>query len=477
MLSLEKKSVLVVGLGSSGVAAARLLVSKGAVVTALDQQDNADLRAKAESLASLGVASKLGTSELPPGAKFDLVVVSPGVPENYPPLATLRESGVQIIGELELGYQASSCLHLAITGTNGKTTTTELISQLLTDCQRRTIAAGNIGLPLCDLAEQTRELDFTTLEVSSFQLDTTVYFRPSVGVLLNITPDHLDRYPSMDDYALSKARLFKNQQAFDWAVVQKEAWDYLQRLGVKVRAKVITFSAERKDADVILDRGLILSRLPEWEGLLFDMAHAHLKGPHNAENIMAALVVGRILRLPLGTMQETIRRFRPAPHRCELVAEINGVAFINDSKATNVDALVRAVQSITPAAEGRPNVWVIAGGKDKGFDYHEAGPILAQRCKGAFLIGETREKIRAAWGLFTPCRTMDSLLEAVHEAARLAVPGDVVLLSPACSSFDQFRNYQHRGEVYRHAVKLWADSTNQTPEPERSSAQLQATSI
>jgi UDP-N-acetylmuramoylalanine--D-glutamate ligase len=262
----------------------------------------------------------------------------------------------------------------------------------------------------------------------------------------------------MSDYVRAKARLFANQQAFDWAIVQSEALAQLRALKLDIPSKIITFSAANRRADIRLERGLLLSRVEGWAGPLLDMDHCMLRGPHNAENLMAALAVGRVLRITLEVMVESLKTYAPAAHRCELVAEINGVKFINDSKATNLDALHKALLSIAPGQGGEPNVWVIAGGKDKGFEYHDIGPLLSERVKGAFLIGETREKIRAAWGLFTPCAMADSLLEAVHDAAYKAMAGDVVLLSPACSSFDQFQNYQHRGEVFRQAVKNLAQT-------------------
>lgn len=452
MVPLENKRVLVLGLGASGLAATALLRQRGAKVVAVDSADTEPLRRAAANLRAQGVEVRLGASTLPEG-NFDLGVVSPGVAWSNPILSALVERSVPVIGELELGYQHSLCLNVSITGTNGKTTTTELVERMLTRYRLKSLAAGNIGVPLTSVVEQTRELDMIVLEVSSFQLETTQFFRPVVGVLLNLTPDHLDRYRSMGDYARAKARLFANQQAFDWAIVQSEALAQLRALKVDIPSKVITFSAANRRADIYLERGLLLSRIEGWSGPLLNMDHCLLYGPHNAENLMAALAVGRVLRIPLESMVESLKTYAPAAHRCELVAEINGVKFINDSKATNLDALHKALLSMPPGAGGEPNVWLIAGGKDKGFEYHDIGPLLSQRVKGTFLLGETREKIRAAWGLFTPCVLVNSLLEAVHDAAHDAVAGDVVLLSPACSSFDQFQNYQHRGEVFREAVK------------------------
>ena len=452
MARLKHKSVLVLGLGVSGVAAAELLARLETKVLGVDSADTEALRRDAERLRGKGVAVTLGAQTAPEG-EFDLVVASPGVPWANPILKAMVTRKIPVIGEFELGYQHSLCLNISVTGTNGKTTTTELIERLLTHHHIRTLAAGNIGRPVCAVAEQTRELDFLTLEVSSFQLETTQFFRPSIGVLLNITPDHLDRYANLADYARAKARLFRNQQPFDWAIIQSEALALLRSLQVDIPSKIITFSASNPRADLYLDRSLLLSRLAGWSGRLLDMDHCGLRGPHNANNLMAALAVGRVLRIPLPTMVESLKSYLPAAHRCEPVAEIDGVRFVNDSKATNVGALHMALLSMPPGAGGQPNIWLIAGGKDKGLDYHEIGPLLSRRVKRAILIGETREKIRAAWSRFIPCALADSLLEAVTEAASNAVSGDVVLLSPACSSFDQFQNYQHRGDVFRQAVK------------------------
>ena len=463
MTPIEHQQVLVLGLGASGLAAADLLGRRGAKVVAVDTADTPELQREAAALKSQGIAVELGALEAPARA-FDLAVVSPGVPWSNPILKELNARKVPIIGEFELGYQHSLCLNVSITGTNGKTTTTELVERLLTAHHLKTLAAGNIGLPVCAVADRTKSLDFLTLEVSSFQLETIQYFRPVIAVLLNITPDHLDRYSSMADYALAKSRLFMNQQPFDWAIVQSEALAQLRTLKVNISSKVITFSASNRRADIHLDRGLLISRIDGWTGPLLNMEECQLRGPHNAENLMAALAVGRVLRIPLETMVESLRSYQPAAHRCELVAEINGVKFINDSKATNLDAVHKALLAVPPALAGEPNVWLIDGGKDKGFEYHDIGPLLSQRVKGALLIGETREKIRAAWSLFTPCTLSDSLVEAVAEAARNAVAGDVVLLSPACSSFDQFQNYRHRGDVFRQAVKgLQAGLSAATP--------------
>jgi UDP-N-acetylmuramoylalanine--D-glutamate ligase len=455
MTAVENKQCWIVGLGLSGQAAANLLLARGARVIGFDDGDPLVLKPTLQHLIADGLEAHF-RSTAAPASHCDFVVTSPGIDPSHPILAAARARKIPIIGELELGFRHSLALSIAITGTNGKTTTTELVERVLNNNHLRTLAAGNIGTPLCSVIEQTRELDFVTLEVSSFQLETIEFFRPAIALLLNITPDHLDRYPGMEEYVRAKARVFENQQAFDWAVVQYEAFHQLKALGISFNSKTITFSATDQRADIYLDRTLIISRLSDWAGPLLNMEDVQLRGPHNAENIMAALAVGRILRIPLEQVAQTIRAYQPAPHRCEFIAEIGGVKFFNDSKATNVDAVAKALLTMPRQNSTRPNVWLLAGGKDKGFGFHDAGPLLAQRVKGAFLFGETREKIRAAWSLFTPCTAVSTLLEAFSEAVKRAEPGDVILLSPACSSFDQFRNYQHRGDVFRQAVRALA---------------------
>ncbi len=450
MDSLENKQVLVIGLGGRGRAACELLRDCGASVLAVDQADTSDLRRVAECLRPRGVEVELGVTAAP-NRQFSLAVLSPAVPADAALVEQVRARQVPVIGELELGCQQSQCLGIAVAGTNGKSTTAELIGHLLAGNHRRIALCGHRSRPVCAVAPHTRDLDFLVLEANSFQLEATEQFRPAVAVLLNLAPAHPHRYPDHAGYVRAHAGLFQNQEAFDWAIVQSEALAQMRALQLPVPAKVITFSAQDRQADIFLDRGLLISRLPDWSWPLLDMADCHLRGPHNAENLMAALAVGHVLRLPLESMVEVLKAERPRPHRCELVAELDGVEFINDSKATNLDALQKALLSV-PATPAAPNIWLIAGGQEQGLDFHDAGPQLSRHVKGAFLIGEASSKIRAAWSLFTPCTPVGSLLEAVSAAAGDAVPGDVVLLSPACPGFDQFRNDQHRGEVFRQAV-------------------------
>jgi len=452
MFDLKNKDVLVIGLGGRGRAACELLRRHGASVVAIDSADTEDLRAGAATLRPLGIQVSLGVTA-PPQGQFSLAVLSPAVPANTELVLAIREKNIPLIGELELGYQQSNCLSIAIGGTNGKSTTAQLVERVLSHNHRKTVLSGHRARPVCSVIEQTKELDFLVLQVNSFQLEATEFFRPAVAVLMNLAPDHLDRYSTHGDYVRANARLFLNQQSFDWAIIQSEALAQLREMGLHIPGKLITFSSTDTQADLHLDRGLILSRIESWPGPLLDIDHCQIGGPHNAENLMAALAVGHALRLPLEAMLDPMKTFTAGPHRFELVSEINGVQFINDSKATNVAAMEKAVLACRPGPAGEANIFLIAGGKDKGLQYHDAGPLLSKRVKHAFLIGETAEKIRAAWSLFTACTVSDSLVEAVTEAARHAVSGDVVLLSPACSSFDQFRNYQERGEIFCRAVK------------------------
>lgn len=464
MPELNHKSVVVLGLGQRGQAACGLLVAAGARVRGLDPHDSPALRETAAKLGALGVPVDLGCTQAP-DAPCDLVVLSPGVAPTHPLVQGLQASSAAVIGELELAFQFARCLTLAVTGTNGKTTTARMIGALLAREHRHAVLCGQTDAPACVAVSGSKELDFLVFVANAFQLEATDHFRPSVAVVTNLAPDHLDRFASFDAYCQSVARVFARQEAFDWAIVQSEALATLNRLGLAPRGKVVTFSADDDAADLYYERGLLLSRVPGWEGPLLDTATCALRGPHQAENLMAALAVGRALRVPLESGVTALRELTPATHCGEVIAERHGVRFINESKATNPHALQGAVRAVPPAPGGLPNVWLIAGGRDKRLDYHACAPLISRRVKGAFLLGEAREQLRAAWGLFTPCMWVNSLAEAVTEAAKRAVPGDVVLLAPACSGRDHFRDYQHRGEAFRAAVLGICEGDNENVAP------------
>lgn len=477
-MELETKQVLVVGLGASGQAAARLALARGAAVTICDTRSVEVFTGTFDELRSAGARIAFDCDQVPPG-QFDLAVVSPGLDPSVQLYRSLRASGIRIVGELEFGWRLAECPTVAVTGTNGKTTTTELIAHLLKSAGRFAAVGGNIGRPASEIALSEQEAEQLVLEVSSFQLETAEAFRPEIAVLLNLTPDHLDRHGSMADYARAKALIFAVQQADNLAVVQSEAMAYLRSLRVDLPGRLVTFSATSRRADLYFEDGLIMSSLPDWKGPLLSLQQTHLRGPHNAENVMAALAVGRELGLSLEGMVKAMKSFRPGAHRCELVGERNDVLFVNDSKATNLDAMMKAVEATPCVAPDEPNVLLIAGGVGKGLEFHEAGPLLARRVKAAFLIGEAREQMREAWNLFTTCHLADDLEEAVLAAVEQAEMGDVVLLSPACASFDQFTGYAQRGESFKAIIEGLENTTYGgplRPDPTRDSGMSETTS-
>lgn len=450
-MELRGKDVLVLGLGRSGMAAASLLQRDGAHVVVRDEATDDLLQERAIRLRQLGVRVELG-NQYDRSAHFDLAVLSPGIAPERPIVREVLTQQTPLLSELELAYRFCLCPIVAITGTNGKTTTTELIATMLTGCGKRTAAAGNIGHAFSDAVEASAGLDALVLEVSSFQLEKIEQFRPNIAVLLNITPDHLDRYESMDDYAAAKALVLLNQQPEDTAVISIEALKHLRRMCLPFKARAITFSAYDRAADVWLDSSdhdTIWSRLPECRGILMKMSETNLRGAHNAENVLATLATGLAMGLPVSQMREAISTYYPQPHRCEFVTEVGGVSFINDSKATNGDAVEKALRSLP----GRSVL--IAGGRDKGLDFASLKPVIGEKVKLAVLIGEAQNEMWHAWSKTTPCVRASSMEEAVQLAASHTLPGDTVLLSPACASFDMFENYGHRGDEFkRHVFNL-----------------------
>lgn len=452
-LKLEGKKILVVGLARSGEAAASFLLSRGAQVVVTDSADRddpeiAERKERLELLARrLGarLEFELGGHRIDSFVSSNLIVVSPGVPLTIEPLQRARAAGVEIIGELELAARYLKGKIVAITGSNGKTTTAALTGELLRAAGLRSRVAGNIGLPLVGFVDASRQDDFYVVEVSSFQLETIRLFRPYVAVLLNITPDHLDRYPSFEAYARAKQEIFRNQTEADWAVLNADD-RLVASFGPQARARKLYFSRSRKlESGVYVDRGRIWYRDGE-ELELMRLEEIPLRGAHNRENVCAALAAGLLCGADPEAMRRAVRSFKGVEHRLEFVAEIDGVGYYNDSKATNVDAALKALE----AFDG--NIVLILGGKDKGGDFSAMRELVAARVKHLLLIGAAREAIAAALGEVVPSSFCSSLEEAVERAHELARAGDVVLLAPACASFDMFRNYEHRGEVFKKAV-------------------------
>jgi UDP-N-acetylmuramoylalanine--D-glutamate ligase len=439
----EGKQVAVLGLGRSGEAAALLLAQLGATVTVLDSAEAGRLDAsKLETLRAAGVQGSFGLDAAQDAGAYALAVLSPGIDPATPLVQNFLAREIPLISEIELAYRHSSTPVIGITGTNGKTTTTELVAAMLNGAGVRTLAAGNIGKPYSEVVREAPALDVLTLEVSSFQLERIETFRPAVSVWLNLTPDHLDRYRDADEYRQAKLRIFEQQTAADWAVVN--ARDPLPPL----RAQRLTFSAYEESADLHLQDEVIHYQ----DQPILDPRETGLRGRHNTENLMAALGVGLARGLTPAQLTPALRDYHPQPHRYELIRELGGVSYINDSKATNLDALEKALTS-----EARP-VILIAGGKDKGFDFDTLAPVVAEKARWVVLIGEMSTRIAQAWGEHVPCEKAASLSQAVTIAWSLAQPGEVVLFSPGTSSFDMFTSYADRGNQFRALVQSLASA-------------------
>jgi len=433
----QNRRVAVLGLGTSGEAAARLLRQEGAEVVVFDDASPEVLGDKIAAMTKLGIRVVAGKAAKNINGDFDTVVLSPGIDPTVPLVQNFSRRGAQFTGELELAYELCQKPVIAITGTNGKTTTTQLIEIMLNRAGLRTIACGNIGMPFCAAMGQQGELDAFTVEVSSFQLETIRNFRPNVAVWLNLTPDHLDRYASFEEYRTAKLRVFANQRPEDFAVVN------LRDKLPDISARRLTFSAYSSEGDLCRDKETIYFRGTP----VLNLEETRLRGVHNAENLMAALGVAFALKIPWQSAGTGLKQYRLLPHRCEDVGEIGGVRFINDSKATNLDALFKALES------QQSPVVLIAGGKDKGFEFDSVTDLVGHKVKHAVLIGEMAERIRQAWKRSVPCSLAPSLAEAVTVARSKAVSGDAVLFSPGTSSFDMFRNYADRGNQFRQIVQ------------------------
>jgi UDP-N-acetylmuramoylalanine--D-glutamate ligase len=441
------KHVAVLGLGRSGEAAARLLLASGAAVTVLDSGDPAPRHEAAETLSSRGARVVLGNDALRCVQEFDFAVLSPGIDPVVPLARRPVEAGIPLLGEIELAFRSCLCPVVAVTGTNGKTTTTGLIAALLDAAGIKAEACGNIGLPFSEVAARSGSLDAAVVEISSFQLETTDVFRPRVAVWTNFSANHLDRYPDVTSYRAAKLRIFDRQTGDDFAVVNARA--ELPAL----RARRVTFSAvPGVEADFTLGPGEMIFH----HGVpVLAMSETRLRGPHNAENLMAALGAGLCLGAGMAAMLPAARAYAPPAHRCEFVCEAGGVTWINDSKSTNLDALSQALRSQSGG------VVLIAGGKNKGFGFAPVAGLVKERVRDAVLIGEMRESMARDWAQATSCHPADSLDEAVAQARALARPGDTVLFSPGTSSFDMFRSYEERGNIFKQ-LTLKIQPTNHT---------------
>ncbi len=455
-MDVKGKRVLVVGLGKSGVASALFLQSRGARVTVSDTRSEHQLRQEIPTLLDRGIAIEAGGHGERTFRDQDLIVVSPGVPTDVPPLVRARSRGLPVIGEVELAARYLRGKVIAITGSNGKTTTTTLCGDLIAASGQKMLVGGNIGTPAIQLVEHSSDDTINVLEISSFQLETIEIFHPQVAVVLNVTPDHLDRHGTFAAYVNAKARIFKNQSSSDWAVLNLDNVASAE-MRPRTQAKVCWFTrgalAEAHDCGSFVRGHRIFWRQGVREIEIMPVKDIPLKGGHNLENVLAAVCVARLAGCDAGSIHQSVKAFKAVDHRLQLVATIKGVEYYNDSKATNVDATIKAIESFPG------NIHLILGGKDKDSDYSTMNELLRQRVKRVYTIGSAAEKIRsqvASAVEIVPCGTLEV---AVERSAENATEGDIVLLAPACSSFDQFENYEHRGRVFRKLVESRAENT------------------
>jgi UDP-N-acetylmuramoylalanine--D-glutamate ligase len=455
LVELKGKRVLVVGLGKSGVASALFLKAHGARVTVSDAKPQDQLANEIPILLDHGIAVETGGHGQRTFQGQDLIVVSPGVPLDAQPLLQARALGETIIGEIELAAQFLQGRIVAITGSNGKTTTTTLTGEIITASGFAAVIGGNIGTPAISLVEQTTPASIAVLEVSSFQLETIQTFRPKIAVVLNVTPDHLDRHRSFAAYTDAKARIFENQKSDDFAVLNADDPTCME-LAARTSAQVFWFSRKKEvKQGAYVHEEQILFRGTGGRQKIMLVSEIPLKGAHNVENTLAAVCSAALLGCDPAKIRRAVMAFKAVEHRLEFVATVRGVEYYNDSKATNVDATIKALESF-PA-----NIHLILGGKDKGSDYSVLNDLLRQRVKFVYTIGAAAEKIESqilssknGGPEIVHAQTLES---AVKRAEGSAQPGDIVLLAPACASFDQFRNYEHRGKVFKETVRALAE--------------------
>ena len=449
-MDLQNKRVLVVGLGKSGVASALFLKSRGARVTVSDSKHETELRDEILLLLEHGITIETGGHGDRTFRGQDLIVVSPGVPFDAPQLVQARNLGESVIGEIELAAQFLQGHIVAITGANGKTTTTSLAGEIIAAGRFPTLVGGNIGTPAITFVDQAGPSTWTVLEVSSFQLETIVEFRPRIAVILNITPDHLDRHKTFDNYVNAKARIFENQRENDFTVLNADD-PATAGLSKRTSGQIFWFSRKSELEKGAYVRGAnIYFRDGHFEREILPVSEVSLKGAHNLENVLAGVSVGILAGRQPEQIRQAVRNFKAVEHRLEFVAKIAGVDYYNDSKATNVDATVKALESF-PA-----NIHLILGGKDKGSDYTVLNDLLRQRVKRVYTIGAAAAKIESQIQGAAEIEHAETLENAVRRASESAVAGDVILLAPACASFDQFQSYEHRGRVFKETVQSMA---------------------
>jgi UDP-N-acetylmuramoylalanine--D-glutamate ligase len=446
-LPIEGRRIAVIGLARSGMAAARFLLAQGAAVIGADAKPAAELTEEAHQLTELGgqfVADFRDRSQL---GEIDLVVISPGVPHPHPVLEVLRAEGVPVIGEMELAYRFCGSPIIAISGTNGKGSTTVMIGEMLAAAGIPHLVAGNIGLPLISQIDRTREVAFVVLEVSSFQMESTELFRPYISILLNISPDHLDRHPDFASYLSAKSRMFMNQRPSDWAIISLDD-PGLQPLAADLTAQYLSFSFDQPGANArVEDEALVLEIEPGAPESVAQVSDLQVCGEHFVRDALAAALAARLAGASPAAIRQGLRNFEPSDHLLQNVGTVAGVTFVDDSKATNVASALADLECL-----GRP-VIVIAGGVGKNVDFHEFGRRLGEQCEAVCLIGDSRQMLAEAVGERTQRILCDTLEAAVEAAFRLADEGTTVALLPGCASFDMFQNQADRGQVFTRCVR------------------------
>jgi UDP-N-acetylmuramoylalanine--D-glutamate ligase len=424
------------------------LRKQGARVTVSDARSAVALAKEIPALLDAGIMVESGGHGLLTFRRQDLIVISPGVPLDTPEVKQVIGYGMPVIGELELASRFLKGRTVAVTGSNGKTTTTTLIGKILKDAGLPTLVGGNIGTPVIDLVAESTNESLNVLEVSSFQLETIEQFHPWIALVLNITPDHLDRHGSFENYAAMKTRITEQQEAGDFLILNAEDKP-TQMVAAKTKAQIFWFSPRRPVKQGAFVHGESIVFIPK-EGVkaepIMPVAEIPLRGSHNVENVLAAVCAARLAGVPAETIRASVASFKAVEHRLEFVRCIQGVDYFNDSKATNVDAAIKAVEAFPSG------IHLILGGKDKDSDYTLLSPLLRERVKAVYTIGSAAEKIERELAGVVKMVGAGTIDVAVREANKAAVPGDVVLLAPACSSFDQFENYEHRGRTFRQIV-------------------------
>lgn len=450
-LEVAGKKVLIIGAARSGIACARFLAKRGAVVALNDRKPIEDWPQEAVALKSVGVGLVPGDVPMWLLDQVELVVMSPGVPSKVIPARYADRAGAEVIGEVELASRYLRGRVVGITGSNGKTTTTTLVGEILKDAGLPVQVGGNIGTALISMVESSRDDGWTVVELSSFQLETIAGFHPTVALCLNVTPNHMDRYETLMDYAAAKHRLFRNQTAGDVAILNADD-EIVASWTRGLRAHVVEFSVRRElDEGLFLRNGReIVSRTADGERVLMMRDEMQLRGLHNVENVLAALAAGLACGAAPDSMRETIKRFKPVEHRLEFVDEIGGVKFYNDSKATSVDATLKALEAF---AEEDGKVVLILGGRGKQAPYAPLAPLIRSRVRKLVLVGEDADTIERELSGDAAMERADDMPDAVRRAHEAAEAGDIVLLAPACASFDMFKGFEHRGEVFKEAVK------------------------